>query len=89
MEVEDEWNTGTQLGEGSRREELRTVNKTNLEILLSQNDIVPLLKKINKESKRGNGSISLKQYTNGGGKVRKCFNNTKIRIRMPKNLTQD
>ena len=37
-------------------------NKTNLEILLGENDIVKLLKKINKESKVKNKQISLSEF---------------------------
>jgi hypothetical protein len=36
--------------------------KTNLEFLLSQNDIVPLLKKINREKAKSITDISLDKY---------------------------
>ena len=43
--------------------------KTNLEILLSQNDILPLLKKIHKDKIRQNGTVSLAKYLNKIEKV--------------------
>jgi hypothetical protein len=36
--------------------------KTNLEFLLSQDDIVPLLKKINRENNKAIADISLDKY---------------------------
>jgi len=36
--------------------------KTNLEILLSQNDILPLLKKISKDKRRNENNLSLANY---------------------------
>ncbi len=46
--------------------------KTNLEILLSQNDILPLLKKINKETKyqhNNNKGVFLSNYLSGSVKL--------------------
>ena len=38
------------------------VNRTNLEILLSQNDILPLLKKVNRQSKLLGRQITLSEF---------------------------
>ena len=38
------------------------VNRTNLEILLSQNDILPLLKKVNHQSKLLGRQITLSEF---------------------------
>ena len=38
------------------------VNRTNLEILLSQNDILPLLKKLNHQSKLLGRQITLSEF---------------------------
>ena len=38
------------------------VNRTNLEILLSQNDILPLLKKVNRQSKLFGRQITLSEF---------------------------
>jgi hypothetical protein len=38
--------------------------KTNLEFLLSQNDILPLLKKVNREKNKNITDINLDKYTN-------------------------
>jgi hypothetical protein len=38
------------------------VNRTNLDILLSQNDILPLLKKVNHQSKLFGRQITLSEF---------------------------
>jgi len=38
------------------------INRTNLEILLSQNDILPLLKKVNHQSKLMGRQITLSEF---------------------------
>ena len=38
------------------------INRTNLEILLSQNDILPLLKKVNHQSKLLGRQITLSEF---------------------------
>lgn len=53
------------------REESRSKIKTNLEILLSQNDILPLLRKIRKEKLKYKGNISLSKYMVKNEKVSK------------------
>ena len=39
-------------------------NRTNLEILLSQNDIIPLLQKVNKINKKTNRQFTLSEAVN-------------------------
>ena len=38
---------------------IENINRTNLEILISQNDIVPLLQKVNRESKLQGRQLTL------------------------------
>jgi hypothetical protein len=54
-------------------EESRAKIKTNLEILLSQNDILPLLKKIRKEKLKSSGNLSLSKYMVKNEKVSKII----------------
>ena len=61
-------------------EESRAKIKTNLEILLSQNDILPLLKKIRKEKSKFRGSVSLSKYMVKNDKVRNYLIFIKILI---------
>ena len=42
--------------------DVTNVNRTNLEILLSQNDILPLLKKVNHQSKLLGRQITLSEF---------------------------
>jgi hypothetical protein len=51
-------------------EERRDRIKTNLEILLSQNDILPLIKKINKEKSKSSGIVLLNKYVRKKEKVK-------------------
>lgn len=44
------------------QKEINNVNKSNLEILLSQNDILPLLKKVNHQSKLLGRQITLTEF---------------------------
>ena len=46
------------------------VNRTNLQILLNQNDIIPILKKINKQSKLTGRQMTLSEIVSHS-KVRK------------------
>ena len=46
----------------AREEDRETKIKTNLEFLLSQNDILPLIKKINRENVKNSGNISLSKF---------------------------
>lgn len=46
----------------AREEDSQTKIKTNLEFLLSQNDILPLIRKINKENVKNSSSISLSKF---------------------------
>ena len=51
-------------------EDYKTKIRTNLEFLLSQNDILPLIKKINKENLKNSGSVSLTKYIKKPEKVK-------------------
>lgn len=53
-------------GEGDKKTKIRT----NLEFLLSQNDILPLIKKINRENFKNQGSVSLDKYIKKPVKVK-------------------
>lgn len=44
------------------QKEFTNVNRTNLEILLNQNDILPLLKKVNRQSKALGRKITLSEF---------------------------
>jgi hypothetical protein len=44
------------------QKDVTNVNRTNLEILLSQNDILPLLKKVNHQSKLLGRQITLSEF---------------------------
>ncbi len=44
------------------QKEFTNVNRTNLEILLNQNDILPLLKKVNRQSKALGRKIPLSEF---------------------------
>ena len=44
------------------QKDVTNVNRTNLEILLSQNDILPLLKKVNRQSKLLGRQITLSEF---------------------------
>ena len=46
----------------AREEDRQTKIKTNLEFLLSQNDILPLIRKINKENGKNSSGISLSKF---------------------------
>jgi len=44
--------------------------RTNLEFLLSQNDILPLIRKINKENLKNSESVSISKYIKRPEKVK-------------------
>ena len=72
MEVDESQRIGSseiKAGQNEDPEENRTKIKTNLEILLSQNDILPLLKKIRKEKSKNKGNVSLTKYIVKNNKV--------------------
>ena len=53
---------GTSVEHGTRHtnvQNIENINRTNLEILISQNDIVPLLQKVNRESKLQGRQLTL------------------------------
>ena len=51
-------------------EETKQKIKSNLEFLLSQNDILPLLKKLNKDRTIPNGKFSLDKFAKNGNNVK-------------------
>jgi hypothetical protein len=69
-------------------EESRSKIKTNLEILLSQNDILPLLKKIHKEKLKNKGSIYLSKFMIKNEKVKNIYYSYKTikKIYLQKNV---
>lgn len=52
----------TQVKQNGNIEVNKQKTKTNLQFLLSQNDILPLLKKINKERTKNTQEVSLDKY---------------------------
>ena len=79
---------GTSVEHGTTHTNIENINRTNLEILISQNDIVPLLQKVNRESKlQGrqhivrNTNVSIVVYINNTiiieqNKIKYKFNTT-------------
>ncbi len=57
----------------AREEDKQTKIRTNLEFLLSQNDILPLIRKINRENTKNSGSVSLSKFIKNPEKVIKYF----------------
>ena len=53
---------------------LINVNKSNLEILLSQNDILPLLKKVNRQSKMLGRQITLSELVQQKNVSKQLYN---------------
>jgi hypothetical protein len=51
-------------------EDNRSKIRTNLEFLLSQNDILPLIRKINKDNLKNSESVSLSKYIKKPEKVK-------------------
>lgn len=51
-------------------EDKRSKMRTNLEFLLSQNDILPLIRKINKENLKNSESVSISKYIKRPEKVK-------------------
>lgn len=72
---EKQTNEPNKMGSGSNgiREENKEQMKTNLQILLSQNDIIHLLKRVNKDSQNKGGNVSLAKYLFKKEKVEYIF----------------
>jgi len=54
--------------------------KTNLQILLSQSDIIPLLKKIKKENKNSSTNLSLSKYIDNKAQKSQLSNSNNARM---------